>query len=268
MDNLAVSLQEKMFGLKDASMNQRSMIMPIFISSCDNLFYNAFHTCDQTDIPMMSADFGALLEELNVIDLTYTFAIPQIANEHIIQFGEGENVDAPYAFKITDDLLPREYPVTSLKETGTMTLNMKDYDTNREFDDYWRVRLDMVRLVMYKKDGMPIPSRGQSSGYYIQVEVEYPSVFNDTDKYTQPQMFSATQKPCTPTYYTSLECASNPNRVCFVDSCIIPDEFDETNFQPSLDGIFRFTVLDRNKIDMDLLDSVHVEFSGTRIYRA
>merc|ERR1719210_932802 len=36
LNNLAVTLQEKMFGLRDASMNQRSMIMPIFISSCDN----------------------------------------------------------------------------------------------------------------------------------------------------------------------------------------------------------------------------------------
>ena len=176
MNNLAVSLQEKMFGLKDASMNQRSMIMPIFISSCDNLFYNAFHACDQSDMPLMSEDFSKLIEELNAIDLTYAFAMDQIANEHIEQFGEGDNVEGPYAFAITDAGLPRpdgnytrSYPVTSLRETGTMTINMKDYDLSREFDEYWRVRLDMVRLVMYQIDGSPVPSPGNTADGYIRV---------------------------------------------------------------------------------------------------
>ena len=181
LNNLAVSIQEKMFGLRDASMNQRSMIMPIFISSCDNLFYNAFYTCDQNEMPMMSEDFSTLIEDLNAIQLTYDFAIDHIGNEHPQQFGEGDNVDGPYAFAITDGLLPypdgnttREYPVTSLRDTGTMTINMKDYDPIRndgtkEFDEYWRVRIDMVRLIMYQKDERPIPSPGETAGGYIRV---------------------------------------------------------------------------------------------------
>merc|ERR1712136_344267 len=256
LNNLAVSLQEKMFGLRDASMNQRSMIMPIFISSCDNLMYNAFYTCDQTDMPMMSEEFSKLMRDLDAIDLTYEFAYNHLGNKHPQQFGEGDNVDGPYAFAISDGLLPRpegnatrNYPVSSLRDSGTMTINMKEYDPIR-------------------KDGTPIASPGTSAGGYIRIKVDYPTVFNDTDEEKQSQMFVATEYACTPTYFTSEECANFPNKVCFVDSCVLADEFSEINYQPSMDGIFRFTVLNYEQIQMDLVDNVRVEFSGTRILRA
>jgi len=280
LNNLAVSLQEKMFGLRDASMNQRSMIMPIFISSCDNLMYNAFYTCDQTEMPMMSEEFSKLITDLDTIQLTYDFAIDHLGNKHPQQFGEGDNVDGPYGFAISDGLLPRpegnatrNYPVSSLKDSGTMTINMKDYDPIRndgtqEFDEYWRVRIDMVRLILYQKDGTPVPSPGNTAGGYIRIKVDYPTAFNDTDEDFQSHMFVATDFHCTPTYYTSEECErNNPNKVCVVDTCHIADEFSETNYQPSMDGIFRFTILNYEEIQMDLVDNVRVEFSGNRIYR-
>ena len=66
-----------------------------------------------------------------------------------------------------------------------------------------------------------------------------------------------------------LECErNNPNKVCVVDTCHIADQFSETNYQPSMDGIFRFTILNYDELQMDLLDNIRVEFSGNRIYRA
>jgi len=242
--------------------------------------YNAFYTCDQTDMPMMSEEFSKLMRDLDAIDLTYEFAYNHLGNKHPQQFGEGDNVDGPYAFAISDGLLPRpegnatrNYPVSSLRDSGTMTINMKEYDPIRkdgtqEFDEYWRVRIDMVRLVLYQKDGTPIASPGTSAGGYIRIKVDYPTVFNDTDEEKQSQMFVATDYACTPTYFTSEECANFPNKVCFVDSCVLADEFSEINYQPSMDGIFRFTVLNYDQIQMDLVDNVRVEFSGTRILRA
>jgi len=155
-----------------------------------------------------------------------------------------------------------------MRESGTMTINLKEYDIWREFDEFWRVRIDMVRLIMYQKDGTPIPSPssiGEGNNGKIRVRVEFPTTFNDTNEDEQSEMFSATKYSCTPTYYTQKECETNPNQVCFVDSCEIADEFSETNYQVSMDGIFRFTVINYDDLEMELLDNARVEFSGNRI---
>jgi len=272
LSNLAISLQEKMFGLKDASMNQRSMIMPIFLSSCDNLYYTAFYTCDQKDIPLMSENFTELLTDLDSIQLTYDFAFAKLGENKPTMFGEGPQADGPYPFEITDGLLPRpdgnstrKNPISSMRESGTMTISLKEYDIWREFDEFWRVRIDMVRLIMYQKDGTPIPSPSDIGEENIRIKVEFPTTFNDTNEDEQSEMFSATKYSCTPTYYTQKECETNPNQVCFVDSCEIADEFSETNYQVSMDGIFRFTVINYDDLEMELLDNARIEFSGTRI---
>ena len=61
------SLQRKKFGLRDASMNQRTMVLNLFVDKCDTMYYNSFHLCDSHDTPMISDDFSTLLLDLKQI---------------------------------------------------------------------------------------------------------------------------------------------------------------------------------------------------------
>ena len=47
LGELMSSIQAKKLGLRDASMNQRSMVMNLFYDACDTMFYSSFHVCDQ-----------------------------------------------------------------------------------------------------------------------------------------------------------------------------------------------------------------------------
>ena len=62
LGELMSSIQAKTFGLRDASMNQRSMVMKLFYDACDTMFYTSFHVCNKNELPMMSDDFASILD--------------------------------------------------------------------------------------------------------------------------------------------------------------------------------------------------------------
>jgi hypothetical protein len=52
----------------------------------------------------------------------------------------------------------------------------------------------------------------------------------------------------------------------FTSSCQVNDEFSETNYQPSVDGVFTFKI--RDNVDQALLDQVQgllIEMAGSFI---
>ena len=64
MDNLVVTVQSKVYGLKINSMTLRSMILSLYIDYCDGIFYHGFRECN-SDVPLMSDSFEALLVKLS-----------------------------------------------------------------------------------------------------------------------------------------------------------------------------------------------------------
>ena len=111
------SLQEKKFGLRDASMNQRSMILNLFVDACDSMTYNSFHICNTNDVPMISDDFGTLLQDLKQIEwdaLTSTedFPLPPVEFPAV-------------RIELTDNEDLLDFPVQTLKDTGSLEVNLK-----------------------------------------------------------------------------------------------------------------------------------------------
>ena len=67
LERMKDSVQDKIYGLKIASMNQRSMMMVLYSDYCDTLFYHAFKTCNEKDVPLLSDDLDVLIEKLGNI---------------------------------------------------------------------------------------------------------------------------------------------------------------------------------------------------------
>ena len=192
LGELMMSIQMKNFGLKDASMNQRSMVMALFYDACDTMFYSSFHKCDREEMPMMSDDFTVLLEALSQIkwdSLTDTsnFPVP------------------PTNFKdLTIELMDNEaavdYPIQTLKETGSLAINLRKYDKKHRLDDFWRNRVTLVSLTLLQADGSFVPSPGVLLGDDIQIRVIYPPYFNNTDGKGDKFKFLAQELHCNADY--------------------------------------------------------------------
>ena len=191
LGDLMMSIQMKNFGLKDASMNQRSMVMALFYDACDTMFYSSFHKCDREEMPMMSDDFTVLIEALSEIkwaSLTDTsnFPVPPTDfNERI---------------EIVDNDAELDYPIQTLKETGSLAINLKKYDYAHRLDDFWRNRITLISLTLLKADGSYIPSPGLNLGEEIQVRVIYPPYFNNTDGHGDQFKFLAQELKCNADY--------------------------------------------------------------------
>merc|ERR1719435_729950 len=67
LGQLTDSIQRKTYGLKEHSMLQRSMLLSLYTDYCEAKFYHSFTTCDVDEAPLMSDDFGLLLEKLSDI---------------------------------------------------------------------------------------------------------------------------------------------------------------------------------------------------------
>ena len=64
LDNIVSDVQGKIYGLRSASMNQRSMLLVLYKDYCDALFYHGFVQCDQDDIPLLGDEMSVLLDKL------------------------------------------------------------------------------------------------------------------------------------------------------------------------------------------------------------
>ena len=154
--------------------------------------YNSFHACNPADVPMMSEDFGTLLLDLKQIEWdtlmsTEDFPIPPVEFSAL-------------KIELKDDEPRLDFPVQTLKETGRLQINLKNYDQSGDFDDYWRIRINSIKFTLLQADGKPVPSPGRNIGEEIRFEVTYPPVFNDTNQNGEIFTFIAQDLKC-PSYY-------------------------------------------------------------------
>ena len=194
LGELMSSIQAKKFGLRDASMTQRSMVMTLFYDACDTMFYSYFHTCDQTEMPMMSDEFSTILGALSQIewdDLTSTSNLPVPPT----------NFDL-LSLVLYDDDQTNDFPVKELKDTGRLSVNLKNYDFSNRLDDFYRTRLNLIRFVLLQADGTPLPSPGVNLGEEIQLHIVYPTIFNNTNANREKFKFMAQELHCNSDYIT------------------------------------------------------------------
>ena len=192
LGEVMTSIQEKNFGLKDASMNQRSMVMALFYDACDTMFYSSFHKCDREELPMMSDDFTVILEALSQIKWdtltdTSNFPVPP--------------TDFPsVTLEIMDNDADVDYPIQTLKETGRLAINLRKYDKHHRLDDFWRNRISIISLALLQTNGSFVPSPGVLLGDDIQIRVIYPPYFNNTDENGVKYKFLAQEMHCNADY--------------------------------------------------------------------
>ena len=188
------SLQAKLFGLRDASITQRSMCFPLMFDACDVLFYSSFTICDNQQIPMMSASFETILKALEEIEWDSLADIGNLPTQPT-NFNWIEIV-------LLDDEDSLDYPVQTLKQTGNLSVNIKDYDPHHRLDDFWRTRLSNIRLTLLREDDTPIPSPGTSLGEEIFIFIQYPTVFNNTNGESEKFKFLGQDMYCNADYVT------------------------------------------------------------------
>ena len=129
-------IHQKFYGLKTHSMNQRAMIMSLFVDYCDADFYNTFVPCDEHNIsPYMSDSLDTLLEKLIQLEWnTVTSAenlpgIPKNFEGHFDIMLGGQDFGGT-----------RSFIVESLRNTSKVDVNLKDLDEYNSFERYWRIR--------------------------------------------------------------------------------------------------------------------------------
>jgi hypothetical protein len=101
--------------------------------------------------------------------------------------------------------------VEILKTTGRVDINLADYDLKGNFDKFWRMRLDSIRIVLLNESGSPIASPGSSLGGYIEVMIVYPTLFNDTNAGKEKSPFLAMDFVCPAEYFTNGQGIPKPN---------------------------------------------------------
>jgi len=255
LSELTDSIQRKSYGLKEHSMLQRSMLLSLYTDFCDAKFYHSFMLCSTEEAPLMSDNFELLLQKLSALQwdsITSTSNLPGTP----IKFGYPN----PVWLTLEDQPQNHNYPIQLLKNNSKIEVNLRDYDVNGNFDRFWRVRIDMIRLVLLDSQLDYIPSPGTQFGDDIQVLVTYPTLFNDTDQNSSRFLFLAQDFVCT-SDYTSVD-NSVPE---FHSQCTVDSEFSHENYKPSSDGIFTFHLANSQRLDMERLNSVKVEFSGSYI---
>merc|ERR550519_711353 len=224
------------------------MIQALYIDFCDAYFYHSFSVCEITNIPMMSDSFEVLLQKL--ADIKWD-SITSASNL------DGIPISFDPVYIIVEDQLDQyKYPISTLKNQSRIDVNLKDHDEHHNFDRFWRIRLDMLRIILLDANDKPIKSPGEDLGEEIQSLVTFPTVFNDTNNDHKSHTFLCQNFYCTADYITN-----DQDDVIFRSSCKVDQEFSNLNYKPSPDGIFSIFLQNSDQIEMDALAKVKVEFS-------
>jgi len=251
---LIEGIHQKFYGLKEHSMNQRAMIMALFGDYCDADFYHTFKSCDGRNMPFMSDELDVLLEKLIFIQwdsVTANENIPGTPIEFSGDFLIEENGNV-----IGDT---RRFIVQSFRNNSEVDINLKDLDDTNHFDDFWRVRIERLTMVLLDENDFPIQSSGTTFGREIQIGIHYPTVFDDSDSAGNHQSFLALNFECNSDYVT------HGSEIVWKSNCQVDEEFSQKNYKPAPDGIFSFKIRNPETIEMDRLSKVLIGFSGTSI---
>merc|ERR1711915_163516 len=157
MNKLTDALYTKVANLKQHSMVQRSMVMNLYQDFCDGLFYFSFTDCYSGQyVGTMSDDFGTMLENLKDIQwdtITSMETLPNIPESF-------ENVQIDLVDETmpgtNESFLAKFGPVRSMKETGKLELNPKEFES--WLDNFYRIRIDSVQVHILDESMNVLPS--------------------------------------------------------------------------------------------------------------
>jgi len=252
--NVMNGIQSKFYGLRFHSMNQRAMIMSLYLDYCDADFYHTFRTCDIHNMPYMSDELEVLLEKLIEIKWNTVTSVANIPGTPIAFKGDFEIVD--------DGNLLAQKPnviVQKLKASGETEINLRDLDTENYFDSFWRVRIQSLTVLLFDKNDYPIQSSGTTFGEGIHVFIRFPTIFTDKDMDRQEQTFLATNFACNSDYITE------DAEITMGSQCIVIDEFSSTNYKTAPDGVFNVKILNADTIRMEDVYKLKIHFAGSSI---
>jgi hypothetical protein len=253
---LMASIHRKFYGLKEHSMNQRAMIMALFVDYCDADYYHTFRSCDKKNLPYMSDDLDTILAKL--IDIKWETVT---ASENI----PGTPIDFDGEFLIENDggLIggKKQYVIENLRDRHETEINLRELDFYNRFDDFWRVRIERIFLVLRNDQGNLIQSNGTTFGKEIQIQIRYPTIFNDSDSTGGKRSFLALNFACNSDYTTTDQV------IDWTSSCVVNEEFSYKNYKPAPDGVFTFKIMNPETFALNELAQVSIGFSGSRIIK-
>ena len=96
----------------------------------------------------------------------------------------------------------RSYMVQNLKTYGEVDKNLRELDKTNHFDDFWRVRIETLNLVLLDATNFPIQSNGTIFGQEIQIKIQYPTIFTDLGSDGERRNFLALNFACNSDYVT------------------------------------------------------------------
>ena len=70
----------------------------------------------------------------------------------------------------------------------------------KRFDNFWRIRVSMLRVVLLDLEGEPLQSQGDAYGEEVSVFVRFPTMFNDTDSQGNKFLFLSQKFICEAEY--------------------------------------------------------------------
>lgn len=259
----------KSYGMKEASMTQRSMISVLYQDFCQALFYHKFEDCTKDNFPLMSDDFSSLLSKLNNL-----------------QWDSVQDVSAlqPTIFPnriFVEDVDNYTQPITQLRNVSRTTINFKDFLSEEEFNSVWRWRLDDIQVTLLDEHENVIPSLGIESKYKIKTGITFPNFFNDKDEFKNSHTFLGQRIFCRSSFVTQGEGTNliliglgnyfdqsliSDNDVYHMDKCQVTDEFSANAFKPSGDGSFAFHLEnDEDTLDKSKVAKLQIDLIGSGI---
>jgi len=256
LDGTVTSVQNKVYGLRMASMTQRSMLSVMFLNFCDFLYYHAFEECNQDEVPLLGDDMQTLLTKLNNIqwDTVVNRYLPANPIPFNMEITIDDNVTVPSWNSF-------HTPITNLVNSTNAAINLKDYIPSDQFYKQWRWRINELEVLLLDHNNKVIPSKGVDIGQGISLGIHYPPVFNDIDSRGSSHTFLAQAFYCRSTYQTHED-----GQNVFSEKCKVDSEFSYYNYKAAPDGIFKFHLISgQDALDYHQVEKIKVKMAGSWI---
>jgi len=154
------------------------------------------------------------------------------------------------------------YELNNLVDHGEMILNLKEMDMTNSFDRYYRVRVENMKVLLLDENKKPIQSMGTDTGERIVIDIEFPTIYKDTDPQGNSVTFWAAKNlNCESEYYTT-GIDADP---VFTSHCKVNDKFKSNDYEASLDGDYHIKIRNPGDIDLRSIKYVKVEFDTSLI---
>jgi len=219
---------------------------------CDGLFYFSFTECySEHYVGTMSDDFGSMLENLKDIQWDTITSMENLPNTP--ESFENVQIDlVDETMPGANDSLAKFGPVRSMRETGKLELNPKEFES--WLDNFYRIRIDSVQIHVLDDNLNVLPT---PNGEVIGFKVYFPTEFRDKDADDNIFSFRGISHVCTSAYFLQ-NGEVNPIAKCEVDQ-----EFDGVNHKSSHDGVFTIKSFNNEQNILDQMKAIRVILGGS-----